>query len=75
MQDFNVLSVAQWLVHQHANKIPFAALPKNLALSNARQAEAVQSEFVRIKAQQCGDVANKCSTHLQMYLLRDTAAY
>ena len=56
MQDFNALSVAQWLVHQHANKIPFAALPKNLALSNARQAVAVQSEFVRIKAQQCGDV-------------------
>ena len=56
MQDFNALSVAQWLVHQHANKIPFAALPKNLALSNARQAVAVQNEFVRIKAQQCGDV-------------------
>lgn len=56
MQDFNALSVAQWLVHQHANKIPFAALPKNLALSNARQAVAVQSEFVRIKAQLCGDV-------------------
>jgi 2-keto-4-pentenoate hydratase len=56
MQDFNALSVAQWLVQQHANKIPFAALPKNLALSNARQAVAVQSELVRIKAQQCGDV-------------------
>ena len=56
MHDFNALSVAQWLVHQHANKIPFAALPKNLALSNARQAVAVQNEFVRIKAQQCGDV-------------------
>ncbi len=56
MQDFNALSVAQWLVHQHANKIPFAALPKNLAVSNARQAVAVQNEFVRIKAQQCGDV-------------------
>jgi 2-keto-4-pentenoate hydratase len=56
MQDFNALSVAQWLVQQHANKIPFAALTKNLALSNARQAVAVQSELVRIKAQQCGDV-------------------
>jgi len=56
MQDFNALCVAQWLVQQHANKIPFAALPKNLALSNARQAVAVQSELVRIKAQQCGDV-------------------
>ena len=56
MQDFNALSMAQWLVQQHANKIPFAALPKNLALSNARQAVAVQSELVRIKAQQCGDV-------------------
>jgi 2-keto-4-pentenoate hydratase len=31
-------------------------LPKDLALSNAKQAVAVQNEFVRIKAQQCGDV-------------------
>jgi 2-keto-4-pentenoate hydratase len=56
MQDFNALSVAQWLVHQHANKTPFAPLPKNLGLSNPKQAVAVQNEFVRIKAQQCGNV-------------------
>ena len=56
MQDFNALSVANWLVHQHANKTPFNALPKDMGLSNARQAVAVQNEFVSIKAQQCGDV-------------------
>ena len=56
MQSFNALNTAKWLVHQHANKIPFGPLPKDLALSNAKQAVAVQNEFVRIKAQQCGDV-------------------
>jgi len=56
MQNFNAVNIAQWLVHQHAKKIPFGLLPTELALSNARQAVAVQNEFVRIKAQQCGDV-------------------
>ena len=56
MQDFNALSVANWLVHQHANKITFTPLPKDLTLLNATQAVAVQNEFVRIKARQCGDV-------------------
>jgi len=56
MQSFNVINTAKWLVQQHANKVPFGPLPKDLALSNAKQAVAVQNEFVRIKAQQCGDV-------------------
>ncbi len=56
MQHFNALNIANWLVHQHANQTPFSALPKDMALSNARQAVAVQNEFVRLKAQQCGDV-------------------
>jgi 2-keto-4-pentenoate hydratase len=56
MQDFNAHTVAKWLVHQHANKIPFAALPNDMHLSNSRQAVAVQNEFVRIKAQECGEV-------------------
>ena len=56
MQHFNALNIANWLVHQHANQTPVSALPKDMALSNARQAVAVQNEFVRLKAQQCGDV-------------------
>jgi len=56
MQHFNAQSVANWLVHQHATQTPFNALPRNMSLSNTRQAVAVQNEFVRIKAQQCGDV-------------------
>ena len=56
MQHFNALSAANWLVQQHADKKDFGALPKDMALSNARQAGAVQDEFVKIKAQKCGDV-------------------
>jgi 2-keto-4-pentenoate hydratase len=56
MQHFNALSAANWLVQQHADKKNFSALPKDMALSNARQAGAVQDEFVKIKAQKCGDV-------------------
>jgi 2-keto-4-pentenoate hydratase len=56
MQDFNALNIANWLVHQHATQTPFCTLPREMALSNARQAVAVQNEFVKIKAQQCGDV-------------------
>ena len=56
MQHFNALSAANWLVQQHADKKNFSSLPKVMALSNARQAGAVQDEFVRIKAQKCGDV-------------------
>ena len=56
MQHFNAQSVANWLIHQHAIQTPFNALPRNMSLSNTRQAVAVQNEFVRIKAQQCGDV-------------------
>jgi 2-keto-4-pentenoate hydratase len=56
MQHFNVLSAANWLVQQHADKKNFSSLPKDMALSNARQARAVQDEFVKIKAQKCGDV-------------------
>jgi len=56
MQHFNAQSVAKWLVHQHATKTPFIALPRDMNLSNTRQAVAVQNEFVRIKAQQCGEV-------------------
>ena len=56
MQHFNALNIANWLVHQHANQTPVSALPIDMALSNARQAVAVQNEFVRLKAQQCGDV-------------------
>lgn len=56
MQDFNAPKVAKWLVHQHANKIHFNPLPQDLSLTNAKQAVAVQNEFVQIKAQQCGDV-------------------
>ena len=56
MQHFNAPSVAKWLVHQHATKTPFNALPKDMGLSNARQAVAVQNEFARIKAQQCGNI-------------------
>ena len=56
MQHFNAMNIANWLVHQHANQTPVSALPKDMALSNARQAVAVQNEFVRLKAQQCGDV-------------------
>ncbi len=56
MHDFNALNVAKWLVNKHANKNPFTTLPEELALSNTRQAVAAQNEFVRIKAQQCGDV-------------------
>ena len=56
MQNFNALSAANWLVQQHADKKNFGSLPKDMALSNARQAGTVQNEFVRIKAQQCGDV-------------------
>jgi 2-keto-4-pentenoate hydratase len=56
MQHFNAQSVANWLVHQHATQTPFNALPRDMDLSNTRQAVAVQNEFVRIKAQQCGHV-------------------
>ena len=56
MQNFNPLIAANWLVQQHANKTKFSSLPKDMGLSNARQAGAVQDEFVKIKAQQCGDV-------------------
>ena len=56
MQHFNAKSVANWLIHQHATQTPFNSLPRNMSLSNTRQAVAVQNEFVRIKAQQCGDV-------------------
>ena len=56
MQHFDALSAANWLVQQHASKKKFSALPKDMALSNARQAGTVQNEFVKIKAQQCGDV-------------------
>jgi 2-keto-4-pentenoate hydratase len=56
MQHFNALNIANWLVQQHANQTPVSELPKDMALSNARQAVAVQNEFVRLKAQQCGGV-------------------
>ena len=56
MQHFNALSAANWLIQQHADKKNFGVLPKDMALSNARQAGAVQDEFVKIKAQKCGDV-------------------
>ena len=56
MQHFNALSSANWLVQQHADKKNFISLPKEMALSNARQARAVQDEFVKIKSQKCGDV-------------------
>ena len=55
MQNLNPLIAANWLVEQHAKKNKFSALPKDMGLSNARQAGAVQDEFVRIKAQKCGD--------------------
>jgi len=56
MHAFNANTVANWLVSQHHGKIPFAAMPQALALSDRKAAVAVQNEFVRIKAQQCGDV-------------------
>ena len=56
MQNFNPFSTANWLVQQHAGKKNFGAMPNDMVLSNARQAGAVQDEFVKIKAQKCGNV-------------------
>ena len=56
MQNFNPLSATNWLVQQHETKKNFGAMPNDMVLSNARQAGAVQDEFVKIKAQKCGNV-------------------